>query len=163
LAGLYGDLIANQTGIFIRNVHTGEITKTFKWKEFTQFHLMAAGRPEDVKRICVIHTSKEFCCGIGELYIFCLDANKLLQDLVTQGRGPKHRQKFLHSDSENLETRKHNEISLSSPLKSDASLCMLNTDTKWCVSLNRMTTKVTRKFCVYQVNNNCIYNKLQEC
>jgi len=82
----------------------GEIAKTFKWKEFTQFHLMTAGRSEDVKRICVIHTSKEFCCGIGELYIFCLDANRLLQDLVTQGRGPKHRQGSPYSNSENLGT-----------------------------------------------------------
>ncbi|XP_018371368.1 PREDICTED: uncharacterized protein LOC108766526 [Trachymyrmex cornetzi] len=161
LIGLYGDLIANQTGIFIRNVHTGEIAKTFKWKEFTQFHLMTAGRPEDVKRICVIHTSKEFCCGIGELYIFCLDANKLLQDLVTQGRGPKHRQKFLYSDGENLETRKHNEISsLSSPLKSDAPLCMLNTDTN-CLRTS-ISTKVVKN--MYHSEPNLIYSeKLHSC
>lgn len=160
LIGLYGDLIANQTGIFIRNVHTGEIAKTFKWKEFTQFHLMTAGRPEDVKRICVIHTSKEFCCGIGELYIFCLDANKLLQDLVTQGRGPK-RQKFLHSDGKNLETRKHNEISsLSSPLKSDAPLCMLNTDTN-CLRTS-ISTKVVEN--MYHSEPNLMYSeKLHSC
>ncbi|XP_018342488.1 PREDICTED: uncharacterized protein LOC108748701 [Trachymyrmex septentrionalis] len=161
LIGLYGDLIANQTGIFIRNVYTGEIAKTFKWTEFTQFHLMTAGRPEDVKRICVIHTSKEFCCGIGELYIFCLDANKLLQDLVTQGRGPKHRQKFLYSDGDNLETRKHNEISsLSSPLKSDAPLCMLNTDTN-CLR-TPISTKVVKN--MYHSEPNLMYSeKLHSC
>ncbi|XP_050451970.1 uncharacterized protein LOC126851741 isoform X2 [Cataglyphis hispanica] len=102
LIGLYGDSIANDTGIFIKDVYTGETIKSFEWKEFSQFHLMTAGRPEDVKRICVMHTTKESCCGIGELYIFCLDANKLLQDLVTQGRGPK--QKSLRFDKEDLET-----------------------------------------------------------
>ncbi|XP_018403698.1 PREDICTED: uncharacterized protein LOC108780474 [Cyphomyrmex costatus] len=155
LIGLYGDLVANQMGIFIRNVHTGEITKTFKWKEFSQFHLMTAGRPEDVKRICVIHTSKEFCCGIGELYIFCLDANKLLQDLVTQGRGPKHRQKSLHSDDENLEMKKHNEInSLSSQLKSDTS-CILDTDTN-CLRTS-ISTKVVEN--AYHSEPNLMYGE----
>ena len=56
-----------------------------------QFHLATAGRPDDVKRICVIHTTKEFRNGVGELHIFCLAAQKLLQDLVTQGRGPRVR------------------------------------------------------------------------
>lgn len=56
-----------------------------------QFHLVTAGRPEDVKRICVIHTTKDFRGGIGELHVFCMNAPKLLQDLVTQGRGPKHK------------------------------------------------------------------------
>lgn len=134
MAGLYGDLIANKTGIFIKNIHTGEIAETFEWKEFTQFHLMTVGRPEDVKRICVMHTSKEFRCGIGELYIFCLDANKLLQDLVTQGRGPRHRQKSLHSNND-VETVSHAGISSLPPqLKSDASLCILNKNANWYVS-----------------------------
>lgn len=44
-----------------------------------------------MKRICVIHTTKEFRGGVGELYIFCLNAQRLLQDFVTQGRGPKHK------------------------------------------------------------------------
>lgn len=136
MAGLYGDLIANEIGILIRNVYTGKVDESFEWKEFTQFHLMTAGRPEDVKRICVIHTSKEFRCGIGELYIFCFDANKLLQDLVTQGRGPKYRQRSLHSNGENLEIMQCNEISsLPSQLKNDASLCILNTEASWYVSL----------------------------
>jgi len=94
---------------------------------------MTAGRPEDVKRICVIHTSKEFYCGIGELYVFCLDANRLLQDLVTQGRGPKHRQRSPYFNSENLGTMGCSGISnLSSQLKNDTPLCILNTD-NWYV------------------------------
>lgn len=97
---------------------------------------MTAGRPEDVKRICVIHTSKEFRCGIGELYVFCLDANKLLQDLVTQGRGPKYRQRSLHFNDENFEIIQCSEISnLPSQLKNDASLCILNTEASWYVLL----------------------------
>ncbi|KAL6268417.1 hypothetical protein P5V15_001552 [Pogonomyrmex californicus] len=131
ITGLYGDLIANEMGIFIRNIHTGDVAETFQWKEFSQFHLMTAGRPEDVKRICVMHTSKEFRCGIGEFHIFCLDANKLLQDLVTQGRGPKHRRRFLHSNSENLEMMQRDEIAIDNlplQLKSDATFCISNAD-----------------------------------
>lgn len=134
LSGLYGDLIVNEMEIFFRDIHTGVVIKTFEWKEFTQFHLMTVGRPEDVKRICVIHTSKEFCCGVGELHIFCLNANKLLQDLVTQGRGPKCRQRFLHSTHENLETGYRDGINLSLQPKNDASLCTPDTDVNWYVS-----------------------------
>ncbi|XP_035741143.1 uncharacterized protein LOC118449974 isoform X1 [Vespa mandarinia] len=91
LTGLYGDLVASQMGVFIKDIHSGEIIQNLKWKEMKQFHLTTAGRPEDVKRICVIHTTKEFNAGVGELHVFCLKASKLLQDLVTQGRGPKHK------------------------------------------------------------------------
>ncbi|XP_025152693.1 uncharacterized protein LOC105185810 isoform X2 [Harpegnathos saltator] len=110
LIGLYGNLTATETGIFIQSPHIDKIIKSFKWKEFGQFHLMTAGRPEDVKRICVIHTTKEFCCGTGELYLFCLDADKLLQDLVTQGRGPKYRQKSLNFNKIYEVSKQHNEL-----------------------------------------------------
>lgn len=83
--------MASQIGVFIKDIHSGEIIQNLKWKEMKQFHLTTAGRPEDVKRICVIHTTKEFHAGVGELHVFCLKASKLLQDLVTQGRGPKHK------------------------------------------------------------------------
>lgn len=155
LTGLYGDLIANKTGIFIRDVNTGEIVKTFKWTEFTQFHLMTAGRPEDVKRICVIHTGKEFCCGIGELYVFCLEASKLLQDLVTQGRGPKRRRSS-YSDGENLETVGRNRISsLPSQLKSNPPLCVLNRDA------NCLRTSIGSKAVenLYQLEPNPMYSE----
>ncbi|XP_017875539.1 uncharacterized protein LOC108622274 [Ceratina calcarata] len=92
LTGLYGDLTTNPLGVFIRDVHTGEIIENFEWKELDQFHLATAGRPEDVKCICVVHTTREFRTGIGELYVFCLEAGKLLHDLVTQGRGSRHKQ-----------------------------------------------------------------------
>ena len=91
LTGLYGDLVASTMGICIRDACSGEIIETFEWKELDQFHLITAGRPEDVKCICVMHTSKEFRGGIGELHAFCLDSGKLLQDLVTKGRGPRKR------------------------------------------------------------------------
>lgn len=96
-------MIATEAGVLIKNVHTGLTVEAFDWTEFSQFHLTTVGRPEDVKRICVIHTTKEFRCGSGELYIFCLDAGKLLQDLVTQGRGPKHRLRSLSRNNDNLE------------------------------------------------------------
>ncbi|CAK9801292.1 hypothetical protein ANTPLA_LOCUS2754 [Anthophora plagiata] len=92
MTGLYGDLMTNTLGIFIKDVYTGETIQSFEWKELGQFHLVTAGRPEDVKCICVIHTTKEFRSGVGELHVFCLEATKLLQDLVTQGRGPRHKQ-----------------------------------------------------------------------
>lgn len=92
ITGLYGDLMTNAMGVIIKDVHSGEIIENFKWKELGQFHLVTAGRPEDVKCICVVHTTKEFRTGIGELHLFCLEATKLLQDLVTQGRGRRHKQ-----------------------------------------------------------------------
>lgn len=91
LPGLHGDLVASRCGVFIKDVHSGDIVENFEWKEMGQFHLTTVGRPEDVKRVCVIHTTKEFRGGIGELHLFSLDAQRLLQDLVTQGRGPKHK------------------------------------------------------------------------
>ncbi|XP_011865156.1 PREDICTED: uncharacterized protein LOC105560556 [Vollenhovia emeryi] len=153
LTGIYGDLVANEIGIFIRNVHTGEIAETFEWKEFTQFHLMTAGRPEDVKRICVMHTSKEFRCGVGELYVFCLDANKLLRDLVTQGRGPRHQHRSSRYNSD-LEMAAHSEISsLPLQLKSDAVLCTLHTDAN-CLRTSVGTKAVEN---IYQPEPNPMY------
>lgn len=126
-------MTATETEIIIRDSHLNGIIKSFEWKEFGQFHLMTAGRPEDVKRICVVHTTKEFHCGIGELYLFCLDANELLQNLVTQGRSPKHRQKLLNFNNEICEVSKHNEfIGPISPQESN-SLCLLDTRTDWYV------------------------------
>ena len=92
LTGLYGDLITSTLGVIIKDIHSGETLENFEWDELNQFHLITAGRPDDVKCICVIHTSKKFRAGIGELHLFCLEAGKLLQDLVTQGRGPRHKQ-----------------------------------------------------------------------
>ncbi|KAJ8681559.1 hypothetical protein QAD02_017351 [Eretmocerus hayati] len=91
LTGLYGDMVASRSGVFVKDVHTGEIVETLEWKEMNEFHLATFGRPDDVKRICVIHTTKEFRGGVGELHVFCQDAPRLLQDLVTQGRGPRQR------------------------------------------------------------------------
>lgn len=154
LTGFYGDLIANDTGILIKDVHTGEIIESFKWKEFSQFHLMTAGRPEDVKRICVIHTTKEFGCGIGELYIFCLDANKLLQDLVTQGRGPK--QKSLNFDKENLETLiphlKNNPLS---QLQNNTSIQVFNAEGN-CLRASTCTKSIEN---IYESEPNLIYGE----
>lgn len=92
---MYGDLITSRSGVFIKDVNTGEITEVFEWKELGQIHLATKGLTDDVKRIVVIHTTKEFRGGVGELHVFCLDAAKLLRCLVTQGgaskKGPHNR------------------------------------------------------------------------
>lgn len=155
LTGLYGDLIANDTGIFIKDVYTGETIESFEWREFSQFHLMTAGRPEDVKRICVMHTTKESRCGIGELYIFCLEANKLLQDLVTQGRGPK--QKSLNFDTEDLEPVMHhykinNHLS---QLENNTSLHILDTEAN-CLRASTCTKIIES---IYESEPNLIYSE----
>ncbi|KAK0175574.1 hypothetical protein PV327_009314 [Microctonus hyperodae] len=95
LTGLHGDLIASRSGLFVKDTHTGDIVENFDWIEMNQFHLSTSGRPDDVKRICVMHTTKAFRGGIGELHIFCMNASKLLHELVTQGRGPKQRNEII--------------------------------------------------------------------
>ncbi|KOX81259.1 hypothetical protein WN51_00167 [Melipona quadrifasciata] len=126
LTGLYGDLTTNTSGVVIKDVHSEEILENFKWNELNQFHLVTAGRPDDVKCICVIHTTEEFRAGIGELHLFCLEAGKLLQDLVTQGRGPRHKQTKARMSNKTNEdvyqpepysrhhTRSHSDISVTS-------------------------------------------------
>ncbi|XP_034950236.1 uncharacterized protein [Chelonus insularis] len=95
LTGLYGDLVASRCGVFIKDVHTGNIVQNLEWNEMNQFHLTSIGHPDDVKRICVIHTTKHFRSGIGQLHIFCINAQQLLQNLVTQGREPRHKNEVL--------------------------------------------------------------------
>ncbi|KAL0110943.1 hypothetical protein PUN28_012776 [Cardiocondyla obscurior] len=156
LTGLYGDLFTNEMGIFIKNIHTGEILETFDWKEFTQFHLMTVGRPEDVKRICVMHTSQEFRSGVGELYIFCLNTAKLLQVLVTQGRGPRLRQRSLHS-YDDLEIVTHDEVN-SHPLqqKNNGPLCTFNTN----ANCSRTSIGIKTVENIYQSEANLVYSNL---
>ncbi|XP_014217275.1 uncharacterized protein LOC106645838 isoform X2 [Copidosoma floridanum] len=95
LTGLYGDMVASRSGVYVKDVHTGEIVETFDWKDTDSVHLACSGREEDVKRICVVHTTKGFRCGLGELHIFCLDAPLLLLDLIRQGRGPRQHRAHL--------------------------------------------------------------------
>lgn len=153
LTGLYGDLIANNTGILIKDVYSGDMIESFEWKEFSQFHLMTIGRPEDVKRICVIHTTKEFRCGAGELNIFCLDANKLLQDLVTQGRGPK--QKSLHFDKENFETVMHH-YKVNNPLSQLQNTISLHLNTANCSRVSNCTKIIEN---IYELEPDLMYSK----
>ncbi|XP_043269565.1 uncharacterized protein [Venturia canescens] len=131
LTGLHGDLVASRSGVFIKDVSTGDIVENFEWKEMSQFHLSTSGRPEDVKRICVIHTTKEFRNGIGELHIFCLNAAKLLQDLVTQGRGPRLRhvtQRPLSLSEGDLRLSIHNDVDFGNfpVLKSKVASSLIN-------------------------------------
>lgn len=97
LIGLYGDLSSSAAGVTITDIHTGSMTVYFPWSYFSQFHLRTTGLPEDVKCICVAHTTKEFPGGTGELHLFCLDAPKLLKDLVTRGRAKTRQEKRVMS------------------------------------------------------------------
>ncbi|EZA52987.1 hypothetical protein DMN91_002387 [Ooceraea biroi] len=157
LIGLHGDLIASENGILIKNIYTSETLKSFEWKEFSHFHLMTAGRPEDVKRICVIHTTREFCCGVGELYMFCLDANYLLQDLVTQGRGPKSKRKSMDLDNENVDVSVQR-TEITNPckqLKGNASHCTLNTKSN-CLRTSICTKTIEN---MYQSEPNVVHSE----
>lgn len=87
--------MASRSGVYVKDVHTGEIVELFDWKETSSVHLAHTGHEKDVKRICVVHTTKDFRCGIGELHIYCLEAPRLLVDLVRQGKGT--RQKSSHT------------------------------------------------------------------
>ncbi|XP_058794161.1 uncharacterized protein LOC131665924 isoform X2 [Phymastichus coffea] len=91
MTGLYGDLVVSRSGIFVKDVHSGEIVETIEWKETSDVHLATHGSTEDVKCICVIHTTKEFRGGVGELQIFCLHGPRLIRDIASQGRGPRQR------------------------------------------------------------------------
>lgn len=79
-------------GIIIKDIHSGETIEYIEWRKLSRFHMITAGRSEDVKCICVIHTTKEYRGGIGELNVFCLEAPKLIHDLVSHGCGPKQRE-----------------------------------------------------------------------
>lgn len=147
-AGLYGDLVASTMGICIRDVCSGEIIETFEWKELDQFHLITAGRPEDVKCICVMHTSKEFRGGIGELHAFCLDSGKLLQDLVTKGRGPRKRvdRKVMSLSEGDLRISSREPIGQTYPIaRGKMELKMLNRNRESSVGLEGATPRMCNK------------------
>ncbi|XP_067003168.2 uncharacterized protein [Anabrus simplex] len=85
LTGFYGVLSVGARHIMLSGSSLDEVTVTWDWSHFHQFHLAATGRKEDENRICVLHTSSEFCAGPGQIYFFCMHAPKLLQCLLKKG------------------------------------------------------------------------------
>ncbi|KAF5280327.1 hypothetical protein FQR65_LT03136 [Abscondita terminalis] len=86
LSGLFGILCVTSKEICINDPITGEGIIRWSWLNFHQFHLQATLNSEDENTICVLHTSKDFIAGAGQIYLFCENAPKLLEVLVTHGK-----------------------------------------------------------------------------
>ncbi|KAK4884327.1 hypothetical protein RN001_000598 [Aquatica leii] len=89
LTGLFGILSVTSQEICISDPITGDDLIKWSWYNFHQFHLQATLNSEDENTICVLHTSKEFVSGAGQIYLFCEDASELLEVLVTHGKSRK--------------------------------------------------------------------------
>lgn len=89
LTGLHGILTTNSHEVVIKEPTTGEVRTSFSWHHLHQFHLAATSITDDDKKIVVVHTSKEFRAGPGQLHIFCGEATSLLKCLVTRGKIPR--------------------------------------------------------------------------
>ncbi|KAK5648962.1 hypothetical protein RI129_003854 [Pyrocoelia pectoralis] len=89
LCGLFGILSANSHEISISDPITGDNIIKWSWINFHQFHLQAHTHPDDDNTICVMHTSKEFTSGAGQIYFYCGEAPRLLELLVTRGKSRK--------------------------------------------------------------------------
>lgn len=87
--GLFGILSVNSQEISISDPSTGDNLVKWSWIHFHQFHLQAHTHPDDENTICVMHTSKEFTSGAGQIYFYCEDGPKLLELLVTHGKSRK--------------------------------------------------------------------------
>nr|CAD7440854.1 unnamed protein product [Timema bartmani] len=86
LAGLYGVLRVGMHDVIVCDPSTGEVRVTWEWPQLHQFHLAATSRTEDENKICVLHTSSEFCAGPGQILLFCEQAPQLLHCLLSRGR-----------------------------------------------------------------------------
>lgn len=87
--GTHGILTTDAHEIIITDPCTNEIRLRLKWYQLLQFHLAATNSLEDEGKICVIHTSKDFRAGAGQLYFYCLEAPHLLELLVARGKVPR--------------------------------------------------------------------------
>lgn len=89
LSGIHGVLTTNAHEIVITNPVTNVVEASLQWHQLLQFHLAATNSSQDEGKICVIHTSKEFRAGAGQLYFYCLEASQLLDLLMTRGKNPR--------------------------------------------------------------------------
>ncbi|CAG9765710.1 unnamed protein product [Ceutorhynchus assimilis] len=89
LLGLYGVLNANAQEIVINDPCTGAPKIGWKWYHFHQFHLQATCEQNDDKKIVVMHTSREFPAGPGQLLLYCREGPQLLRYLISRGQGAR--------------------------------------------------------------------------
>ncbi|XP_031845900.1 uncharacterized protein LOC116432749 isoform X2 [Nomia melanderi] len=133
LIGLYGDLVASTKGVFIKDAHSGETIETFDWRELGQFH----------------HSTTE--------------AGKLLQDLVTQGRGPRAKlnRRPLSLSEGDLRISKFEEIQRNYPILSERiDVRILNKSRNSTVDHGEMGSKIYNKLAenVYQPEPSSVPN-----
>uniref|UniRef100_A0A1B6C7H9 PH domain-containing protein n=1 Tax=Clastoptera arizonana TaxID=38151 RepID=A0A1B6C7H9_9HEMI len=74
LAGLYGTLSISLTGICISDPCTGQLKVHWKWPHIENTKIQPSNSSEDHNKIFVIHTSREFSCGEGDIKLFCTSA-----------------------------------------------------------------------------------------
>ncbi|XP_019755911.2 uncharacterized protein LOC109534625 isoform X1 [Dendroctonus ponderosae] len=86
LLGLYGVLNANSQEIMVSDPCTGAPKVVWKWYHFHQFHIQATSENEDWKKIIVMHTSRDFPAGPGQLLVYCPEGPKLLHYLLSRGQ-----------------------------------------------------------------------------
>ncbi|KAF5272542.1 hypothetical protein FQA39_LY07866 [Lamprigera yunnana] len=89
LSGLFGILSVNLQEISISDPLTGIGIIHWGWLNFHQFHLQATQNSEDENTVCVLHTSKDFIAGAGQIHLFCEEAPNLLEVLITHGKNRK--------------------------------------------------------------------------
>ncbi|KAL1513867.1 hypothetical protein ABEB36_003209 [Hypothenemus hampei] len=89
LLGLYGVLNTNNQEIIISDPCTGIMKIGWKWYHFHQFHLQATSEQKDDKKIVVMHSSREFPSGPGQLLLYCRDGIRLLHYLITRGQSAR--------------------------------------------------------------------------
>ncbi|PNF35429.1 hypothetical protein B7P43_G01755 [Cryptotermes secundus] len=86
LMGVYGNMVVGADCLTLYDPSSEALLCSWKWQQLHQFHLSATEIKEDENKICVIHTSSEFCAGAGQLHVFCPQASELLDQLLTNGR-----------------------------------------------------------------------------
>ncbi|PSN36925.1 hypothetical protein C0J52_13899 [Blattella germanica] len=86
LTGLYGNLRVGPHRLTLHDSSSGQLTYSWKWQQLHQFHLAATEVKEDENKICVLHTSSEFCAGAGQIHLFSTHAPELLDRLLSTGR-----------------------------------------------------------------------------
>ncbi|KAJ9577296.1 hypothetical protein L9F63_006135 [Diploptera punctata] len=86
LTGMYGKLMIGPRHLTLHDPNTGQVIYFWKWQHLHQFHLAATEVREDNNKICVIHTSSDFCAGAGQIHLFSTEAPQLLNSLIANSR-----------------------------------------------------------------------------
>lgn len=89
LLGLHGVLNATSQEIIVSDPCTGISHAGWRWYHFHQFHFQATCETSDDKKIVVMHTSREFPGGPGQVYLYCRDGPRLLHYLISRGHSAR--------------------------------------------------------------------------